>query len=67
MTRMLYRLLPFWRPRPIGLNWAPQLFNWLAEPLMTIATIDALAGGNRVICGIAVSGPQIVEGWYGQP
>jgi F420-dependent oxidoreductase-like protein len=34
---------------------------------MTIATIDALAGGNRVICGIGVSGPQIVEGWYGQP
>ena len=34
---------------------------------MTIATIDALAGGNRVICGIGVSGPQIVEGWCGQP
>ena len=28
---------------------------------VTIATIDALAGGNRVICGIGVSGPQIVE------
>ena len=26
-----------------------------------------LAGGGRVICGIGVSGPQIVEGWYGQP
>ena len=38
-----------------------------ANTAMTVATIDALAGGNRVICGIGVSGPQIVEGWYGQP
>lgn len=38
-----------------------------ANAAMTIATIDALAGGNRVVCGIGVSGPQIVEGWYGQP
>ncbi|NKB98278.1 MAG: LLM class F420-dependent oxidoreductase [Pseudomonadales bacterium] len=38
-----------------------------ANAAMTIATIDALAGGGRVICGIGVSGPQIVEGWYGQP
>ena len=32
-----------------------------------MATLDKLAGGNRVICGIGVSGPQIVEGWYGEP
>ena len=42
-----------------------------ARPPATLAmhamTIDALAGGNRVIVGIGVSGPQIVEGWYGQP
>jgi len=42
-----------------------------ARPPATLAmhamTIDALAGGNRVILGIGVSGPQIVEGWYGQP
>ena len=38
-----------------------------ANAAMTIATIDALAGGGRVICGLGVSGPQIVEGWYGQP
>ena len=31
------------------------------------ATVDALAGGGRFIAGIGVSGPQIVEGWYGQP
>ena len=34
---------------------------------MQAATIDALAGGDRVIIGVGVSGPQIVEGWYGQP
>jgi alkanesulfonate monooxygenase SsuD/methylene tetrahydromethanopterin reductase-like flavin-dependent oxidoreductase (luciferase family) len=38
-----------------------------ANAAMAIATLDALAGGNRMICGIGVSGPQIVEGWYGQP
>jgi F420-dependent oxidoreductase-like protein len=34
---------------------------------MQVATIDALAGGDRVIAGFGVSGPQIVEGWYGEP
>ncbi|MFI5952715.1 LLM class flavin-dependent oxidoreductase [Cryptosporangium sp. NPDC051539] len=42
-----------------------------ARPPATLAmqamTIDALAGGGRVILGIGVSGPQTVEGWYGQP
>ena len=38
-----------------------------ANAAMAFATLDALAGGNRVICGLGVSGPQIVEGWYGQP
>jgi len=33
---------------------------------MHAMTIDALAGGGRVILGLGVSGPQIVEGWYGQ-
>jgi F420-dependent oxidoreductase-like protein len=34
---------------------------------MQAMTIDSLAGGGRMIVGIGVSGPQIVEGWYGQP
>ena len=34
---------------------------------LAMATLDQLAGGNRVILGIGLSGPQIVEGWYGQP
>jgi len=42
-----------------------------ARPPTTLAmhamTIDALAGGGRMIIGLGVSGPQIVEGWYGQP
>jgi F420-dependent oxidoreductase-like protein len=38
-----------------------------AMAAMQAATIDALSGGNRFIAGLGVSGPQIVEGWYGQP
>ena len=38
-----------------------------ANAAMCFATLDQLAGGNRAICGLGVSGPQIVEGWYGQP
>ncbi len=34
---------------------------------MAAQTIDALAGRGRMMLGIGVSGPQIVEGWYGQP
>ncbi|MBV9996403.1 MAG: LLM class F420-dependent oxidoreductase [Caulobacteraceae bacterium] len=38
-----------------------------ANLAMTAQTIDAMAGGGRVMIGIGVSGPQIVEGWYGRP
>ena len=38
-----------------------------AATAMQLGTLDALAGGGRVIGGLGVSGPQIVEGWYGQP
>lgn len=33
---------------------------------MTAMTMDHLSGG-RLILGLGVSGPQVVEGWYGQP
>jgi F420-dependent oxidoreductase-like protein len=33
---------------------------------MTAMTIDHLSGG-RLILGLGVSGPQVVEGWYGVP
>ena len=34
---------------------------------MVAQTLDALAGAGRVVVGLGVSGPQVVEGWYGQP
>lgn len=33
---------------------------------MTAMTLDQLSGG-RFIAGIGPSGPQVIEGWYGQP
>jgi len=33
---------------------------------MAAITLDHLSGG-RMILGLGVSGPQVVEGWYGQP
>lgn len=38
-----------------------------AAAAMAMGTLDSLAGGQRTICGVGVSGPQIVEGWYGEP
>ncbi|MGH7843275.1 MAG: LLM class flavin-dependent oxidoreductase, partial [Candidatus Binataceae bacterium] len=38
-----------------------------ANAAMCAGTVDALAGGNRMMVGLGVSGPQIVEGWYGEP
>ena len=38
-----------------------------ANLAMCAQTIDAIAGDGRMILGIGVSGPQIVEGWYGRP
>ena len=38
-----------------------------AMTAMTAQTIDAMAGGGRVLLGIGTSGPQVVEGWHGRP
>jgi len=38
-----------------------------ANCAMTAQTIEDLAGKGRMVVGLGVSGPQIVEGWYGQP
>ncbi len=38
-----------------------------ATTATTAMTIDAFAGGGRVILGIGLSGPQVVEGWHGVP
>ncbi|GAB3682583.1 LLM class F420-dependent oxidoreductase [Actinocorallia lasiicapitis] len=37
-----------------------------AATAMHALTLDALSGG-RLILGLGASGPQVVEGWYGQP
>src|SRR3954449_3149153 len=37
-----------------------------ATAAMTALTLDHLCGG-RAILGLGASGPQVVEGWYGQP
>ena len=37
-----------------------------ANTAMTAATLDLMSGG-RVILGLGTSGPQVVEGWHGQP
>ncbi len=37
-----------------------------AMAAMTAATLDLLSGG-RMLLGLGVSGPQVVEGWHGQP
>jgi F420-dependent oxidoreductase-like protein len=55
--------------RSIGL--ATGLLQVSARPAttaaMSLATLAQLAPGRRVIAGVGVSGPQVVEGWYGQP
>jgi F420-dependent oxidoreductase-like protein len=38
-----------------------------ANLAMCAQTLDAMCGEGRVVVGIGMSGPQIVEGWYGQP
>jgi F420-dependent oxidoreductase-like protein len=37
-----------------------------ATTVMTTATLDLLSNG-RVLLGLGTSGPQVVEGWHGQP
>jgi F420-dependent oxidoreductase-like protein len=37
-----------------------------AATAMAALTLDHLSGG-RMILGLGVSGPQVVEGWYGEP
>jgi F420-dependent oxidoreductase-like protein len=37
-----------------------------ANTAMTAATLDLMSGG-RFVLGLGVSGPQVVEGWHGEP
>jgi F420-dependent oxidoreductase-like protein len=38
-----------------------------ANLAMCAQTIDSMAGGGRMVLGLGLSGPQIVEGWLGRP
>ncbi len=51
----------------LGTNIAQLAARSPACAAMSAQTIDALAGEGRMILGLAVSNPQIVEGWHGQP
>ena len=37
-----------------------------ANTAMTAATLDLMSGG-RLLLGLGTSGPQVVEGWHGEP
>jgi F420-dependent oxidoreductase-like protein len=37
-----------------------------ANTAMTAATLDLMSGG-RMLLGLGLSGPQVVEGWHGEP
>jgi F420-dependent oxidoreductase-like protein len=51
----------------LGTNIAQLDARTPANLAMCCQTIDALAGGGRMVLGLGASGPQIVEGWYGRP
>ena len=51
----------------LGTNIAQLAARTPANFAMCAQTVEAMAGEGRMILGLAVSGPQIVEGWYGQP
>jgi F420-dependent oxidoreductase-like protein len=38
-----------------------------ASAAMSFGSLEQLAGQGRVVAGFGMSGPQIVEGWYGVP
>ena len=49
------------------INFGPAIMQMPARtPAMTAATLDMMSGG-RFLLGLGLSGPQVVEGWHGQP
>ncbi len=50
----------------LGTSIAQMAARTPAATAMAALTLDHLSGG-RFILGIGASGPQVVEGWYGQP
>jgi F420-dependent oxidoreductase-like protein len=62
--------LAWWGPKTSKLKLGTAIMQMSARTpaatAMAALTLDHLSGG-RFICGIGASGPQVVEGWYGQP
>src|SRR3954453_21304897 len=50
----------------LGTNLTPMSARTPAAPAMAAVTMDHLSQG-RFCLGLGVSGPQVVEGWYGKP
>lgn len=50
----------------LGTNLVQMSARTPAATAMSALTMDYLSGG-RFVLGLGVSGPQVVEGWYGQP
>ena len=62
--------LAWWGAQTTRIRLGTSIVQISARPPTTTAmsalTLDHLSGG-RLILGLGVSGPQVVEGWYGQP
>jgi F420-dependent oxidoreductase-like protein len=50
----------------LGTNIVQMAARTPTSTAMTALTLDHLSGG-RFVLGLGASGPQVVEGWYGQP
>ncbi|MUM31926.1 LLM class F420-dependent oxidoreductase [Mycolicibacterium sp. CBMA 361] len=64
-----YNPLAWWGARPrtirLGTSVAQMSARTPTACAMTALTLDHLSGGRHIL-GLGVSGPQVVEGWYGQ-
>ena len=65
-----YTPLAWWGAATSTLRLGTAVSQLSARPPTSLAmaalTLDHLSGGRHII-GLGVSGPQVVEGWYGQP
>ncbi|MEZ5211674.1 LLM class F420-dependent oxidoreductase [Gordonia sp. (in: high G+C Gram-positive bacteria)] len=65
-----YTPLAWWGSRTQRLRLGTSVLQMSARTptacAMAALTLDHLSGGRHIV-GLGVSGPQVVEGWYGQP
>ena len=65
-----YTPLAWWGAATSRIRLGTAVAQLSARPPTSLAmhalTLDHLSGGRHII-GLGVSGPQVVEGWYGQP